>query len=172
MERRQITATVIKGVDRLLAKGIDYPTIAARLGITPYVVGVVANDGLGRGHSPRPNRCSYRSDQLNQYVDSATIRMIQRLLAAHWLDFGEIAREAGVSQAVVEDVAAGRRPAITSERPFVFKDLEERFVEESIRCSVCGAMLSIVPCRACRRRRESCDDKKICSSNGAFWLLN
>jgi hypothetical protein len=168
MQRRQVTQAVIKGVGRLLAQGVDHSIIAARLGITPYVVGVVANDKCGKGRSPRPNRSRYRSDQANSCVGSATIRMIQRLLAAHWLDFGQIAREAGVCQTIVEEVAAGRRPAITTERPFTFEDLGERFVEETIRCSVCGATLNIVPCRACRTRRESCGDPKISSSSVAL----
>jgi hypothetical protein len=168
MERRQITPAVVKGIDRLLAQGLDRATIAARLGITPYVVGVVAHDRHGRGRSPGRRRSDYPSDQTNQCLDSATIRMIQRLLDAHWLDFGEIAREVGVCQPIVEDVAAGKRPAITTERPFTFDDLAERFVEETIRCSVCGATLNIVPCRACRTRRESCDEKRFCSSSVAL----
>ena len=47
MDHTVVTAAVITEADRLLAEGLDHATIAAQLGITEYVVGVVANDKLG-----------------------------------------------------------------------------------------------------------------------------
>ena len=150
MQRRQITAAVIDGVDRLLAIRLDYPTIATRLGISEYIVGVVDGDELGKGR-PQPKDL-YRHPAVNPAdgVDTATIRMIRRMLQVSVLTRREIAREASVSLDTVEDVAMGRRIALSTRKPIIFKDLGERFLERPVRCSHCGAMLSIAPCRACR----------------------
>lgn len=154
MERADITAAVIAETERLLAEGLDHATIAARLKITEYVVGVVDGDKLGKGR-PQP-RDLYRRRVPNRSrgIDATTIRMIERMLQVGMLCRWQIAREAGVSLNIVEEVATGRRLPVTTGRPVVFKDLGERFLEEPVRCSDCGAMISIAPCRACRALRS------------------
>ena len=163
MEHPEITAAVIMDVDRLLAEGRDCQTIASQIGITEYVVSVVANDKLGKGRQPRPDKSNYRVECSQQGIDSANIRMIQRMLQIGILNQQQIAREAGVSRRVVEDVVAGKRLPVSTERPFAFKDLGERFLEKPRRCWGCGAPLSIVPCRTCRARREQSSTQFSCS---------
>ena len=85
-------------------------------------------------------------------LDASTIRMIQRMLAVGILGHKAIAREAGVSPNMVTDVANGKRKAVTLSRPQL--DEEEQFVREPIRCDQCGALISVVPCRACCARQE------------------
>ena len=150
MERTVIRAAVIAEVNRLLAEGVDHATIAARLDVTEYVVGVVDGDVIGKGRPQPPDLSHGRMRNNVRGVEATTIRMIQRMLQVNLLSRRQIAREAGVSLSTVEDVTAGRRMPVSTERPIVFKDLGERFLERPIRCSDCGAMISIVPCRACR----------------------
>jgi len=100
-----------------------------------------------------------RAPNSQKGIDAATIRSIQRMLGAGMLPHAEIAREAGVSTNMVSDVAAGRRQAVTMGRPPLADD--ERFLAEPIRCSVCRAKISIVPCRACRTRRETGEEKFV-----------
>jgi len=152
-DRRGITAAVVEEADRLLAEGLDHATISARLGITQYVVGVMAGDTLRVGRPQPRQQFTRRVNNAGRGTDAATIRMIQRMLEVNILNFGEIAREAGVSRSVVEKVARGEREAVGTERPFVFEDLGERFLPRPVRCPGCGAMVSIVPCRACRARQ-------------------
>ena len=163
MEHREITAAAIMEVDRLLAEGIDHAAISARLGITEYVVGVVAHDKLGRGRRPRPDRHGYRAENSQRGVDAASIRMVQRMLQVGMLPRREIAREAGVSLNIVEEVAVGKRLPLSTERPFAFQDLGERILAESLRCWGCGGVLSIAPCRTCRARRERPVPRFSCS---------
>ncbi len=59
----------------------------------------------------------------------------------------EIAREAGVSPHTVDAVAAGKRVAISTERPLLNDG--EQFLPEPIRCSGCRAKIEVGPCRAC-----------------------
>jgi len=159
MDRKQITAAVIEEADRLLAEGIDHAVIATQLGLTEYVVDVIAGDTIGRGRKQPPQKHIRRVTNAQRGIDATTIRMIQRMLAVSWLSSGEIAREARVSRSVVERVAAGKRPAVNTGRPIVFKDLGERFLHKPIRCPGCHGMISIVPCRACRARKgESFQD--------------
>jgi len=155
MDRREITAAVVEEADRLLAEGVDHAVIAARLKITEYVVQVIAGDKLRVGRRQPPQRHPSSAANPQRGVDAATIRMIQRMLAVRILNHREIARETGVSEHLVGRVAAGQRLTLSTERPAVFKDLEERFLPQPIRCSGCHAMISIVPCRACRARCAS-----------------
>ena len=154
MDRIPITAAVVEETDRLLAQGVDHAVISARLGITEYVVGVMAGDELRAGRHYSEQCHSRRAIKPSRAIDAATIRMIQRMLEVRILSPGQIAREAGISGNVVNQVAKGQRSAVSTERPYVFKDLEERFLPESIRCSGCHGMIAIVPCRVCRARRE------------------
>jgi hypothetical protein len=152
MDRRVITAAIVEQADRLLVFGIDHATIAARLGITEYVVDVMAGDRLrnGRKQPPQQQRSTRRRGPTHQGTDAVTIRRIQRMLAVGILNHSQIAREVGVSNHLVAKVARGRRAPVSTERPAVFRDLAEHFVRRPIRCKVCGALISIVPCRACR----------------------
>ena len=154
MDRSRITSAVVEAVDRMLASRLDHATIASQLGITRYVVGVITGDKHGKGRKPRAEQSARQVINAQRGVDAATIRMIQRMLEVGFLNQKAVAREAGVSMHVVSEVALGRRRAVTGERPCVFKDLGERFLPEPIRCSVCRAKILIVPCRACRARRE------------------
>ena len=150
MERTVITAAVIAEVNRLLAEGVDHATIATRLGITEYVVGVVDGDELGKGRPQPPGLSHRRQENSACRAEATTIRMIQRMLQVGMLCRRQIAREAGVSLNIVERVAVGKRLPINGGRPAVFKDLGERFLEKPILCTQCGGMISIIPCRACR----------------------
>ena len=69
-----------------------------------------------------------------------------------WLSHREIAREAGVSVNAVGDADGGKRLAVTLSPP-ILSDGEE-FLRRPIRCPVCRARISTVPCRACGARRE------------------
>ena len=151
MDRRPITAAITNEIDRLLAAGIGHTAIATQLGVTDYVVQVIAGD---KDRPPR-RRTKRRVHNRQPGVDAITIRMIQRMLDVGILNSGEIAREAGVSRGVVEGLATGKREPVSTERPIVFKDLGERALRTPIRCSGCHATITVVPCRACRARRES-----------------
>ena len=146
----QITGAVVNDIDRLLAQGVGHAVIAAELTVSEYVVGVIAGDKLRVGRPPLPDRPGRRVSSVCRAVDAATIRMIERMLQVGILNQSQIAREAGVSASVVKRVAAGKRLAVSKERPYLFKDLGERFLPAPIYCSGCGAKLSIVPsARAC-----------------------
>lgn len=152
MQHAEITAAVVEEVERLLAEGIDAAVVSARAGVSPYVAGIIAHECNGK---PRP-RATPRSDRrirnVHQGVDATTVRMIQRMLDVGILRQGEIAREAGVASSTVREVADGRRPAITRVRPVL--DEAEQFLSEPIRCSVCGRLISVIPCRACAATRQ------------------
>ena len=152
MDRKPITAAIVEAADRLLVFGIDYATIAARLGITEYVVSVMAEDKLRVGRSQPHDRFERHIHNRQNTVDAATVRMVQRMLVVGQLNHREIAREAGVSETLVVRIARGKRLAVTTTR---FQLAEgERLLPERTRCSVCGAKNFIVPCRACKSRRQ------------------
>ena len=150
MKRSEITAAVVIDIDRLLAEGLDHAAIAARLGVTEYVVGVIAGDKIGKGRRPPPGRSDRRVMNSSRGIDAVTLRRIQRMLQVGWFNHEQIAREAGVSGNLVSEVALGRRPISTLRSMEV--DEGELFVPEPIRCGLCGALVSVVPCRACRTR--------------------
>jgi DNA-directed RNA polymerase subunit N (RpoN/RPB10) len=148
MPRKEITDELIAKAERLALSGVDPATIAARLGITEYVVRMMFTDRLRWVHlsPPPPTRRHARAPA----VDSATIRMIRRMLDVGWLNHTQIAREVGVVPAIVTQVAQGGRDAIDLTEPPLQDG--ERFVPKPVRCSGCGALLSVLPCRACRIR--------------------
>jgi len=151
MHRVEITAEVVRQADRLAKFGIAPAEIATRLGITEYVAGLlVRNASLPPriGH-PRPSGRRAANDQVP--LEAADIRRIQRMLDVGLLNHQQIAREAGVSGNAVAGVASGKRRAVTLVRPIL--NVGERFLPEPIRCSVCRARISVVPCRACRAKR-------------------
>jgi hypothetical protein len=156
IERTEITAELVAKADLLATFGIDPATIATRLGITEYVAGLLVRNAslppcLGRRQASRRP-----ATNVPVGVDATTIRQIQRMLNINWLNHKEIAREAGVSTNFVAEVASGKRDAVTLLRPVLNKG--ERFLPRPIRCPVCRARISVVPCRACRTRREAgCD---------------
>ena len=150
MERTEITAAVVEEIERLSAQRVAPTTIAARLKVSEYVVGVVESDTLGKGRPQPRDLFRRRARNRPRGVEATTIRMIQRMLQVGMLPRREIAREAGVSLNVVERVASGKRLLVNSGRPVVFKDLGERCLKKSILCKQCGGTIFIVPCRACR----------------------
>ena len=160
MNRKPITARIVKEIDRLLAQNIEHGMIAVRLKVSEYLVRTIANDSERQNcvSAPpqriRPQRKPYRG------VEAAEIRMIQRLLEVGVLKPSVIAREVRVSRDVVEEVACGKRIFASTERPLIFRDLGEQFFVVPKRCGECGARISIVPCRTCRALR-----KKIIFSN-------
>jgi len=153
MGRQEITPPLVDQIEELLATKVDAAAIAERLGVTPYVVEVIANDVDRRDGPSRPTwQLSRRVPNSKPGIDASTIRMIQRMLAAGVLNHQAIAREAGVSTNTVSDVATGKRQAVTTTR--VTLDEGEQFLAEPIRCGACGALISVTPCRACRARES------------------
>jgi hypothetical protein len=150
MRHRTITAAVVAGVDRLLDLGCAHAEIAERLGVSESLVGVIAGDRIGRQRRLPPEIVGPQPPTPQRSTDAATIRRIHRMLDVNILTQSQIAREAGVSTRTVERIAAGQRVPTSSERPYVFRDLGEQFLKRPIRCDRCGALLSIVPCRACQ----------------------
>jgi len=148
-DRRAITAAVVEQIDHLLAQGTDHAVIATGLGVTQYVVDVIAGDKIGKGRKPHQRKASVGAKP-HQGVDAATVRRVERMLEVGWLNHRQIAREAGVHPRTLAKIAAGCRVAASTERPIVFSDLGERFLPEPVRCGGCGGMIEIVPCRACR----------------------
>jgi len=157
MDRREITAAVVEEADRLLAEGVDYATISARLGITEYVVRVIADDKHRRGRRQPRAYFKRRIHNRQNAVDAATVRMIQRMLAVGWLSHVRIAREAGVSANFVTQVAKGKRLPVATTRPAL--DEGERFLPEPIRCSGCRRRIAVVPCRICKALRRKHSEK-------------
>jgi hypothetical protein len=154
MDRKVITAAIVERADRLLVFGIDAATIAARLGITEYVVDVIAGDRQRDGRRQPPDLHARQVRNRQKAVDISVIRMIQRMLAVGILNHRQIAREAGVSINFVTQIATGDRTAVSMLRPVVGDG--ERFVPESVRCGQCGRRIYVVPCWACRPAVSAC----------------
>jgi len=166
MDRKQITAAVIEEADRLLAEGVDHAVVAARVGITEYVVRVMAEDQGRVGRMPPADTLGRRILNRQNCVDAATVRMIQRMLDVGWLTRCQIAREVGVSSNFVTAVARGKRLPISSERPPL--DKGERFLKVPIRCEGCHAKITIVPCRACKARRVAYGWRGLANPDGSL----
>ena len=157
MDRREITAAVVEEADRLLAEGVDHATIAARLRITEYVVGVLAdNRQRNRRRQPRDLFARHVRHRQNA-VDASVVRMVQRMLLVGILNHRQIALEAGVSPNFVTQIASGRRAAVSTLQPILSKG--ERFVPEPIRCGGCGRRIVVTPCRICRALRRKHSEK-------------
>jgi hypothetical protein len=148
IDRTEITAGVVDQADLLLAFRLDHATIAKRLGLTEYVVGVMAADRLRNGRRQPPDLHARHVRNRRKAVDVSIICMIQRMLAIGFLNHRQIAREVGVSMSVVTQIANGERTAVSTLRA-VLSD-GERFVPESVRCGECGRKVYVLPCRACR----------------------
>jgi len=160
MDRAVISAAVVGEAERMLAEGAKRAAISARLGVTPYVVELIArNRDLRPADTGQPLVSKHRVANPSRGIDAVTIRMIRRMLAAGVLRQGEIAREVGVSSNMVAEVAAGKRLPVSTWRPYLQEG--ERFLPEPIRCSVCRANISVIPCRACRARREAAAKKNV-----------
>jgi hypothetical protein len=154
MRHREITQTVVAGIDRLLDQGCASAEISERLNVSEYLVGVIAGDRIGRRRRLLPGPLGQRVFSHIRGTDATTIHMIRRMLDVHILPQPQIAIETGVSTRLVERISTGRRLPGSTERPFIFKDLGEESLKQPIRCKECGAMISIVPCRACRALRS------------------
>jgi len=152
LSRQEITAAVVEEAERLLTEGLDHSAIRARIGVTQYVLGILARRRGRSGQVPARRRSNGQVLNSQRGIDATTIRSIQRMLATGILSHVEIGREAGVSPNTVSDVASGKRRAITLTPPILGDG--ERFLPEPIRCSVCRATISVIPCRACAATRE------------------
>jgi len=154
--RPEITPELIAQAERLLAEGHPQDQIAKELGITAYVVGLIAEQ-LGKSSSKKPS-CSRKPPRQRPCqprpagLDAATIRLIQRMLALNWYHNSEIGLAARVSHDIVGAVKAGRRKAVNQARPVLSEG--ERFIPETIRCPTCGYRVEILPCRICAATRE------------------
>jgi hypothetical protein len=159
MERTQITAAVVSEAERMFDAGAKHATIAAQLGLTPYVVGILARNRHVHPCGESLPSATRRAPNSRYSVDATTIRMIQRMLDLRTLSYPAIARLTGVSKNTVGDVARGNRLPGSTRVPYLQPD--ERFLREPIRCSVCGGLISVVPCRACRTRRAIAAKKSV-----------
>lgn len=152
MNRPEITAERADEVRRLMHAGAAVEAAAQQAGVTPYVARLIWENRDVPGLGPRRgNKTSRRLQNPHLGLEATTIRQIRRMLDGGWLEPVQIAREVGVSVSVVSDVALGRREAINTTRPIL--DRGEEFLKRPVRCDGCGALISIVPCRACRTQR-------------------
>jgi len=84
-------------------------------------------------------------------LDAATVRQVQRMLAVAWLPMSEIARQAGVDEASVRRIKAGRYHIYKNQSMIA---PHERLLALPQRCAECGGMIYIVPCRLCAARQK------------------
>jgi len=159
MQRTEITAAVVSEAERMFDAGAKHGTIAGRLRLTRYVVGILARNRHVQPRGPASANVLRRIPNTQRGVDATTIRMIRRMLEVRTLPQVEIARLAGVSANTVSDVARGNRLPISTWAPYL--QAGERFLQEPIRCSVCRGLISVVPCRACRTRRAIAAKKSV-----------
>ena len=149
--RHRITPAVVAAIERRLAAGRTPAAIAARMRVSAYVVRVIAHDQprpRGRPHHDR--RRTRRVSRARRALAPETVRRIQRMLSVGILSPVEIAREAGVGHHTVADIAQGRRLAVALTPPALLDG--ERWMPTPVRCAGCGALVYIVPCRACAAR--------------------
>ena len=170
MQRREINAAVVQEAERLFRQGLKPATVAAQLEITPYVAGLLANHVDLAPCTSRPSRTDRRAASVPAGIDAGMIRSIQRMLAVGRLRQKEIARETGISTDLVSEVACGKRPATTLRRRKVSEG--ELFLTEPIRCGGCGALVSVVPCRACRTRLAMLIQRWLQNNSFGFLILH
>jgi len=159
MNRPTITAALVSQAEQMLDAGAEHEAIASRLGVTHYVVGVLARTG----HIP-PCKISHHTAARNipntqRGVDATTIRRIRRMLDVGMLNHKEIARFAGVAPNTVTRIAQGKCLPVPRSAPYLQPD--ERRLLEPVRCSVCHGLLLVAPCRACRTRRAVAAKKSV-----------
>jgi hypothetical protein len=158
MDRTEVTAAMVRKAESMLDAGARHATIAGRLGLTSYVVGLLARNRHLPPGGPSSRSLARRIPNTQRGIDAPTIRMVRRMLDVGILPQVEIARLAGVSANTVGDVASGKRLPLSTWEPYL--QAGERFLSEPIRCSVCRGLVTVVPCRACRTRREIVARKK------------
>jgi hypothetical protein len=159
MKHQEITAAVIAEIDRLLADGVDHATIARRFGLSTYVLAIIANEHGNVLLSHPIYRTGKHVHNAQKHVDAVTRRMIERMLIVGILRPNEIAREAGVSENTVRLIAKGEN--LISDTAAFYLQEGERFLHEPIRCDVCRALISVVPCRACNTRNAKISEKNV-----------
>lgn len=148
MSHTTITAELVAEAERMLAKGGRQRTIAVKLGITPYIVGMIA---CNRRLEPRGKPLRHVSRRVGNYqkgIDAMTIRLIQRMLEIRMLPHSAIAREVGVAPSTVKRVASGTRSAISMWKPYLQE--EEQFLAKPIHCRGCQKRIYVLPCRICQ----------------------
>ena len=150
--RTEITAACVARIERLLLFGFKPAAIARRLEISRYVVRVIAGDKHRPACAPPDRPKNRRVPNSCRWVDPATIRMVRRMLVVGILPPGEIAREARVSETTVTAIAHGQ-PSVGERHPPPLED-GERYLREGKRCPHCGAMVAVIPCRACALKKD------------------
>jgi hypothetical protein len=158
MDRTEVNAAVVRKAESMLDAGAEHTTIGGRLGLTSYVVGLLAHNRHLPPGGPPSRSLARRIPNTQRGIDATTIRMIRRMLDVGILPQVEIARLVGVSANTVCDVASGKRLPISTWEPYL--QAGERFLKEPIRCSVCRGLVTVVPCRVCRTHREKAVARK------------
>jgi hypothetical protein len=164
MEWQVITPELVHRAEQMLWVDIEAPIVASQLGVSEYVVGVIAGDDRRPGPPPAPRPVSRRVTRACRSVDAGTIRLIRRMLDARSLNYVEIAREAGVSESTVSAVARGVRHLGTGLRPRL--DAHEQYLPEGTRCTRCGLSVVVLPCRACAAEDYSASPSQTSWSDG------
>jgi hypothetical protein len=159
MYRTEITAELVAEAERMMAERAQCATIASRLDVTPYVVRLIAGNRHLKSRGQVPQHGPRRLPNTPRGIDAVTIRMVQRMLAVGILPHVAIAREAGVSPTTVNDVARGKRLPISMSNPYLQQG--EQFLPIPVRCDVCCAKISVLPCRACQARKDGCAKKSV-----------
>lgn len=154
MDRPEITRQRMARLKRLLRGGVDIDTAAGQAGVTPYVARLIWENRRLRREAPMAQRSTDKQLRSpSNGVDAATVRRVQRMLQSGWLPVRQIAIEAGCSLDLVYAIRAGRREAVTTDRPLL--NPGERFVRRPVRCKLCGGLTSVLPCRTCRAERQA-----------------
>lgn len=152
MDRKEITAEIVAGIERLLLFGLKPAAIASRLGVSRYVVRVIAGDKHRPACAPPTEPKSRRIPNACRALDASTVRMVRRMLDVGFLPPSEIAREARVSESTVSVIARGQWRVGERFPPRLMDG--EQYVSEGTRCPTCGAAIVVVPCRACGARGD------------------
>ena len=150
-DRSKITAELVEQAGELFAQGKTPEDVAESMGITPYIARLLAeNLNATWTVAPPPPQGRALSEKQSP-LDAATVRQVQRMLAVAWLPMSEIARQAGVDEASVRRIKAGRY-RLCSNKSMIAP--HERLLALPQRCAECGGMIYIVPCRLCAARQK------------------
>jgi hypothetical protein len=155
MSRRFLSPELIARVQQLVDEGVSNKRIARRLKVTPYIVRILARAPRGERNVPPSHaaqQAGRRFARAYTAVSVVLVRQIQRMLQAKWLNYDEIAREAGVCSNVVARIDAGRLSRTQFVQPVLSRG--ETWVPELTRCPDCGAQINVVPCRVCALQRR------------------
>jgi len=150
-DRRKITAELVQEAGRLFAQGQALQAVAADLGITPYIAGLLQENVHTTWASTPPPPQGRGLSMRQTPIDEATLRQVQRMLAVHWLQPCEIARQAGVDEASVRHIKAGKY-LVRNSKSIIAP--HEQLLSQPRRCRECGGLIYITPCRLCATRKK------------------